>query len=58
MIDQLHCLNCEADFTGTPEVMVFQFTEHDCFQQLIDEKQQSMCNHPTSRLKENTQWTH
>ena len=55
MIDQLHCLNCEQDFTGTPQVLVFQFTEHDCFQQLIDEKQQSMCNHPTSRLKENAQ---
>ena len=55
MIDQLHCLNCEQDFAGTPDVMVFKFTEHDCFQQLIDEKQQSMCNHPTSRSVEVTQ---
>lgn len=49
MIDQLHCLQCERDFTGTPEMMVFKFTEHDCFQNHIDQRQQSMCNHPTAR---------
>ena len=55
MIDQLHCLNCEEDFTGTPATMVFQFTHHDCFQQLVKEEERSMCNHPTSRLKEKAQ---
>ena len=52
MIDQLHCLNCEHDFTGTPATMVFQFTHHDCFQQLVEEEERSMRNHPTAHLKE------
>lgn len=52
MIEELHCLNCEQDFTGTPEVMVFKFTEHDCFQNDVEQRQQAMCNHP-SASKEN-----
>lgn len=49
MIEELHCLQCEQDFTGTPQTMVFEFTAHDCFRILEAEKRESMCNHPTSR---------
>lgn len=51
MIEELNCLGCEQQFTGTPEVMVFQFTHHDCFQQLVEQKERSMCNHPTNHVK-------
>ena len=49
MIDKLHCIECERDFTGTPEMMVFKFTEHDCFQNDVEQRQQAMCNHPSAR---------
>jgi hypothetical protein len=38
MIEQLHCLECERDFTGTPDEMVFTFTEHDCFRVMVQHK--------------------
>jgi hypothetical protein len=55
MIEELHCLNCERDFTGTPATMVFQFTHHDCFQQIMEQKEAAMCNHPSNRDKDNNQ---